>query len=129
MSKAANEENKNNPYKAWIGLRADGDETEVTWAWANGRQLGSETFTESQILNFNEMAARKNKKCLIARVEYESVSNASSKSDAFIDFCYETGISGLLGRRIMRCQTLPLVHSESTWQCLWRLAFSRQEKQ
>ena len=73
MSKAANEENKNKPYKAWIGLRADGDETEVTWAWANGRQLGSETFTESQILNFNEMAARKNKKCLIARVEYESV--------------------------------------------------------
>ena len=73
MSKAANEENKNQPYKAWIGLRADGDETEVTWAWANGRQLGSETFTESQILNFNEMAARKNKKCLIARVEYESV--------------------------------------------------------
>ena len=80
MSKAANEENKNQPYKAWIGLRADGDETEVTWAWANGRQLGSETFTESQILNFNEMAARKNKKCLIARVEYESVSLHSTVS-------------------------------------------------
>ena len=80
--KAAEEEAKGEVFKAWIGLRAEGDETEVEWAWSNGRPLGAETFTESQVMRFNEDAARKNKKCIVARVEYNQVNKLIFENEA-----------------------------------------------
>lgn len=63
------------PSAAWIGLRANGTASQVAWTWSSGRPLGSETFSKREVEDFNELAVRENKLCVMAKKEYGQVND------------------------------------------------------
>lgn len=53
--------------RAWIGLRAEGAETEVTWTWSNGRTQSNELLNPSEMRQANILAANEQKRCMIVK--------------------------------------------------------------
>ena len=59
--------NQENIEKAWIGLRAEGAESEVTWVWSNGKILRNGLLDDSQMRHANSLAANQQKRCMVVK--------------------------------------------------------------
>ena len=59
--------NEETVQKAWIGLRAEGAETEVTWSWSNGKVLENEFLDTTEMRHINMQAANDEKLCMIVK--------------------------------------------------------------
>ena len=53
--------------RAWIGLRAEGAESEVNWTWSNGRVLKNELLDTSEMRQANSDAANEQKRCMVVK--------------------------------------------------------------
>ena len=67
--------NQENIEKAWIGLRAEGAESEVTWVWSNGKILRNGLLSDTQMRHANSLAANQQKKCMVVKNNYGQVTN------------------------------------------------------
>lgn len=84
------------PSAAWIGLRANGTASQVAWTWSSGRPLGSETFSKREVEDFNELAVRENKLCVMAKKEYGQVYNLTLNSLVFWDSLKPFNLKGVI---------------------------------
>ena len=67
--------NQENIEKAWIGLRAEGAESEVTWVWSNGKILRNGLLSDTQMRHANSLAANQQKKCMVVKNNNGQVRN------------------------------------------------------
>jgi len=53
--------------RAWIGLRAEGAETEVNWTWSNGKVQKNDLLDMSSMRQANMLAANEQKRCMVVK--------------------------------------------------------------